>query len=435
MMTHRWIQPGARLAAAALILATTVLLGAPVAQAQAPCGTDYTVRPGDTLSAIAARTLNDLTAWPRIVAATNARATVDARYSAISNPNTLMVGMTLCVPGSGNATAVPVAPAAATPVPTRPPATPTPAATPIPIDVEELTIEWLRAQEIPGSLITVEEVLAPGSNYNRYLVSYLSDGLKIYAYMTIPQGTRPATGWPAIIFNHGYIPPEVYRSTERYIAYTDGFARNGYIVFRPDYRGHGFSEGNARGAYSTPDYVIDVLNALESVSNHPEVDPDRIGMWGHSMGGYITMRAMVVRDDIKAGVIWAGVVGSYVDMLENWRRNPATIPASIPTNRRRWREQLVEEFGTPEQNPQAWDSISANAFLDDLSGPVQLHHGTADTSVPHTLSVLTDAQVRAAGQVSEYFEYRGDDHNLSASFYTAMQRSVAFFDRYVKNAN
>jgi dipeptidyl aminopeptidase/acylaminoacyl peptidase len=342
------------------------------------------------------------------------------------------------VPGSGTAAALPVAtPVPATRAPAAPAAVPTltPSVTPEPINVEELTIDWLRAQAIPGSEITVEEGLAPGANYNRYLVSYLSDGLRIYAYMTIPQGTRPATGWPAIVFNHGYIPPTIYRSTERYIAYTDGFARNGYVVFRPDYRGHGFSDGEARGAYSTPDYVIDVLNALESVKNHPEVDPERIGMWGHSMGGYITMRAMVVRDDIKAGVIWAGVVGSYTDLLENWRRNPSTIPASIPTNRRRWREQLVEEFGTPEQNPAAWNSISANAYLDELSGPVQFHHGTADSSVPHVLSELSDEQVRAAGQISQYFEYAGDDHNLSASFYTAMQRSVAFFDQYVKNAN
>ena len=46
-----------------------------------------------------------------------------------------------------------------------------------------------------------------------------------------------------IVFNHGYIPPAEYRTTERYVAYVDGFARNGYIVFRPDYRGHDQSEG------------------------------------------------------------------------------------------------------------------------------------------------------------------------------------------------
>ena len=131
----------------------------------------------------------------------------------------------------------------------------------------------------------------------------------------MPRGEKPATGWPVVIFNHGYIPPDQYRTTERYVAYVDGFARNGYIVFRSDYRGHGDSEGEASGAYGSPDYTVDVLNAVSAMKQYPDADPNRIGMWGHSMGGYITLRSMVIQDDIKAGVIWAGVVASYPDMI------------------------------------------------------------------------------------------------------------------------
>lgn len=82
-----------------------------------------------------------------------------------------------------------------------------------------------------------------------------------------------------IVFNHGFIEPWVYRSTERYIAYVDGFARSGYIVFRSDYRGHGSSEGVARGAYGSPDYTIDVLNAVAALKAYPDADAERIGMW------------------------------------------------------------------------------------------------------------------------------------------------------------
>ena len=67
-----------------------------------------------------------------------------------------------------------------------------------------------------------------------------------------PSSGSPEGGWPAIVFNHGYIPPNVYRTTERYVGYQDGFARNGYVTFKSDYRGHGFSEGEARSAYGTP---------------------------------------------------------------------------------------------------------------------------------------------------------------------------------------
>ena len=291
----------------------------------------------------------------------------------------------------------------------------------------------MREQAYPGSDIVIEQKLQPGANYQRYRASYLSEGLKQYALLTVPNGTPPATGWPAIIFNHGYIPPEQYRTTERYVAYVDGFARNGYVVFRPDYRGHDQSEGNASGGYGSPDYTIDVLNALSSVKQYAAVDPERIGMWGHSMGGHITLRSMVTTQDIKAGVIWAGVVASYPDLMSRWRR---PVPASVPTRARRWRDDFVARYGSPEANPAFWDSISPSSYLADLSGPLQLHHGTADESVPHEFSetLYQQAQDAKLAVPVEYYEYPGDNHNLSKSFNTAMQRSIAFFDKYVKNA-
>jgi fermentation-respiration switch protein FrsA (DUF1100 family) len=324
----------------------------------------------------------------------------------------------------------------ATPTPTAT-ATPsaTPTNTPTPTPPHPLSVEWMRQQEYPGSEIVIEETLEPGANYHRYITSYSSEGLKIYALLTVPMGEKPVSGWPVVVFNHGYIPPEQYRTTERYVAYVDGFARNGYIVFRSDYRGHGSSEGAARGSYGTPDYTIDVLNAVAAIKNYPDADPDRIGMWGHSMGGYITLRSMVTTGDVKAGVIWAGVVGSYPDLFERWRRRSGDNPTPTPdpnSTRGRWRQDLLNTYGSPADNPEFWASISANSFLEDLSGPVQLHHGTADTSVPIEFSATLYEQIQGVGGTVEYYVYEGDDHNISTSFGLAMQRSIAFFDTYVK---
>ena len=306
---------------------------------------------------------------------------------------------------------------------------PTATATPTPYP---LTIAAMRAGQYPGSDIVIEESPAPGANYSRYIASYQSEGLKIYALLTVPNGERPPTGWPVIIFNHGFIPPDIYRTTERYVAYVDLIARSGYIVFRSDYRGHGDSEGEAGGAYSSPGYVVDVLNAVATMKRYPDADPARIGMWGHSMGGYITLRAMVISDDIRAGVIWGGVVASYTDMLTGWRRGPGA--ASTPTpSPRSWRTRLAEEYGSPEENPEFWDSISANSYLADLSGPIQLHHGTADPEVPLEFSELLFFEMLDAGQYVEFYKYDGDNHNISNFFTLAMQRSIEFFDRYVKN--
>lgn len=293
-----------------------------------------------------------------------------------------------------------------------------------------LSIESLRNGDYPGSDLVIEQTLTPGSNYQRYIVSYKSEGLKIYALLTVPNGEAPEGGWPTIVFNHGYIPPAEYRTTEKYVAYTDGFSRNGYVLIRPDYRGHGNSEGVAAGGYGSNAYTIDVLNALASVKKYPGVNPEKIGMWGHSMGGSITLKSMVARKDIKAGVIWAGVVASYPDLLSRWRRNRPT-PAS-GTGRISWRQTLAQKFGTPEQNPTFWDSISANSYLKDISGPIQLHHGTADESVPVEFSEKLSQELKDAGKIGELYTYQGDDHNISSNFSIAMQRSIEFFNKHLK---
>jgi len=292
-----------------------------------------------------------------------------------------------------------------------------------------LQIDALRARAYPGSDIVIEAVLDPGVNYSRYYVSYLSDGLKIYALMTVPNGPKPPTGWPAIIFNHGYIPPNVYRTTQRYVAYMDQMARNGYIVFKSDYRGHDKSEGVARGGYTQPDYTIDVLNAVASVKRYPDADPNRIGMWGHSMGGYITLRAMVISADIKAAVIWGGVVAPYPDLFTRWN-----VGARLTTPARgSWVYSLEQQYGSVDQNPQFWNSISANSYLSDLNRPIQLHHSITDEEVPVEFSQMLYDEMRAANQTVELYTYAGDNHNISHNFNLAMQRTVEFFDKYLKS--
>jgi alpha-beta hydrolase superfamily lysophospholipase len=339
---------------------------------------------------------------------------------------------------------LPSATATATALPTQttiPTATATPTTTPTatatPTPEHPLMIEVMRRESYPGSELQIERTLEPGQNYGRFIVSYLSDGNKIFALMTVPWGNIPESGWPVILFNHGYIRPDLYRSTERYMDYVDYFARNDYIVFRSDYRGHGNSEGEAGGAYSRPDYTVDVLNGMAAVKAYPDADPERIGMWGHSMGGYITLRSMVISDDIKAGVIWGGVLGLYPDLFaraltpEDPSQTPTPSSTRWPT---RWRTWLLRTFGTREDNPAFWDSISANAYLEDISGPLQLHHATTDSTVPATGSEQLNRQMEAAGMTSELYLYEGDNHNIAANFYTAMGRSLDFFDTYVKGA-
>ena len=167
-------------------------------------------------------------------------------------------------------------------------------------------------------------------------------------------------------------------------------------------------------------------------------------MWGHSMGGQVTFRAMVVSKDIKAGVIWGGVVAPYPDIFARGTLGnhtgssafPTRVPGASPSflGGRNWSAQLIAKYGTAQQDPKFWASISPNSYLADLSGPLQLQASITDEEVPVAASETLYAELKAAGQTTELYTYPGDNHNISANFNIAMARSIAWFDRYVKGA-
>jgi uncharacterized protein len=305
------------------------------------------------------------------------------------------------------------------------------------INTNPLSIDYMRQQAYPGSQIKIEKTLPDGSNYHQYLTSYQSQDLKIYALLTVPMGDKPANGWPVILFNHGYIAPKTYQtfpSSGQYATYYPIFSKSGYIVFKPDYRANGQSEGQPEGAYYSPAYAVDDLNALSSIKNYPDSNPNKIGIWGHSMGGNITLRDLVVNTkDIKVAVIWGGVVGSYDDLMNNWQRKVPFRPSpSELALRNRSRSNLTNQYGTPTSNPTFWNSIDPTKFIQDIKVPIQLDAGGSDEEVPVAFSETLYNNLKAQGKTVEFYSYPGDNHNISNHFNEAMQNSLTFFNKYLK---
>lgn len=292
----------------------------------------------------------------------------------------------------------------------------------------------MRAKSYPGSDIVLEQTLAPGPGYNRYVVSYKSDGLKLFGLLTVPTGDKPAAGWPVILLNHGYIPPPEYSTAESYAGIVAQLAAAGYIVFKPDYRGNGDSPGTPYQPYVAPDYITDSLNALASIERYKDADPGRIGVWGHSMGGDITLHELVLTHDLKAAVIMAGVVGSYSDLIAWWKvrveTGVLTTQNDLQTNELVL--QMVSLHGTPQTNPTYWNAIDPTRFISDIEAPVLVQVGTADAVVPPGFSQGLAAQLQAAGKNVTYRVYPGADHNLSPDTGTAVAEAIAFFDQYLK---
>lgn len=304
------------------------------------------------------------------------------------------------------------------------------AETPFPV-ANDLTIAALRELTIEGSDILIEQTLENGANYTRYIASYISEGNKIYGLLTIPFGDVPLGGFKAVVFNHGYIPPDQYRTTERYIAYVDMLARSGLVVFKIDLRGHGDSEGEPMGSYFSPAYTIDAITALRSLQRMDIIDPEGIGMWGHSMAGNLVLRAMLVEPDIQAGVIWAGAVYSYDDFVKYAISDTSFVRRPDSPGLRRSRA-IFDTYGQPNTAEPFWQAVSLTHNIEYLQKPVQLHHAVDDDVVNIGYSRDLADVLLTSGKTYEFYEYDSGGHNIgSPSFDQAMSRTIAFFQQYL----
>jgi pimeloyl-ACP methyl ester carboxylesterase len=144
-----------------------------------------------------------------------------------------------------------------------------------------------------------------------------SDGKLNSALLYIPPGVSKKNPAPGIVATHGYI-----NSRETQDGFAIEFARRGYVVLAPDQSGHGFSDppafGNGFGGMDTLKY----LRTLDIV------DPNNIGLEGHSMGGWASVIAAAVNPDgYKSLVLASSSTGTYgaPDGTPTFPRNMALI--------------------------------------------------------------------------------------------------------------
>lgn len=302
-----------------------------------------------------------------------------------------------------------------------------------------ISISYLRTLQIDSPEPAIEEELAPGSNYKRYIASFESEGNKVFGLLTVPVSDIPEGGFPAIVFNHGYIPPTQYVTTEKYVAYVDALARNGFVVFKIDFRGNGKSQGDASGSYFSSAYTIDAISAVKSLAKFDQVNPMRIGMWGHSMAGNVTLRAMLVSSDIKAGVIWAGAVYSYEDFAKYKISDSSYVhrPFDSKEGASQQNRETSPEIQKIRLNPASidfsnplWQSISLTNNIRYLSAPLQIHHSLNDSIVNIGYSRDLISVLKASNKPHEFYEYAGGGHNIESPYFEqAMDRTVKFFNR------
>ncbi len=291
-----------------------------------------------------------------------------------------------------------------------------------------LTIAAMRARAYPASTLTTVRSDGDQGGYVNTVVSFVSDGLTEYSLLSVPGGRRPAAGWPVIIISHGYIDPRTYRTDDgSYAQFIATFARAGYMVLKPDFRGHGQSQGVAEGGYLSPVYTYDLLNLVSTARADPRADPARIGLFGHSLGGYEALRTMVIATGIRAVVFMSAVVGSLYDIFFNWSAVTPTPTAPPPPVQQQVAQSLIASKGTPRTNPGFWDSASPINFVSASTAAVQIDEDVGDTEVPKLFSDHLYAALQAAGKSVQYLTYPGDDHQFTRNRTAALANMLAFY--------
>jgi dipeptidyl-peptidase 4 len=158
------------------------------------------------------------------------------------------------------------------------------------------------------------------------VITKAADGLEIHNQLFLPKNLKPGERRPAIVFVHGgpqrQMMPAYHYMQFYHWAYgiNQWLADEGYVVLSINYRsgigyGRSFRTAPNTGGSGNSEYQ-DVVAGSKYLQTRPDVDPDRIGVWGLSYGGLLTSQALARNSDIfKAGVDLAGVhlFGSSID--------------------------------------------------------------------------------------------------------------------------
>jgi len=226
------------------------------------------------------------------------------------------------------------------------------------------------------------------------------DGITLNAYLIKPTDFDPSKKYPVIAYGYGNAGSQMVinrwgssRGAQRDLFHRY-MAEQGFLVFSMDNRtttGRGKKAKNMTYGHYGKWAVLDQLQGAAYLRSLPWVDPQRLGFWGWSGGGYLAAALMTKgAPTYKTGVSVAPVI----DLI-----NYQAVGVE------RWMDQL-------EDNPEGYAAVNLNNFVDRLEGNLLLIHGTGDENVKWAFTLQFAEALINANKQFDMMVYPNEHHGI-----------------------
>ncbi len=297
----------------------------------------------------------------------------------------------------------------------------------------------LRALAERPAAVARAEAVDGGPGFSAYLVDYQNAGLYLHALVAVPDKAAPPQGYPVLIANHGFHPdPPRYgftpdgrnwRPGNYYRPVPAAFTAAGFLVVMPDFRGHNgsatcvFMPNVPASAY----YAEDVVALIGGLAAIDKADTGNLFLWGHSMGGPITLQTLLASASVRAVSLWS--TANVQPVMGD------TAPFDFKHSRAPDLDGVRPTVMTKQEQADSMPAPLPNNRLTYLRAPLLLHHAVGDKSTAYSGSANLAEELQRLGKSHRLHSYPGNEHFLTgAQFETAVARDIEFFRTWMRPA-
>lgn len=236
-------------------------------------------------------------------------------------------------------------------------------------------------------MIKKEKCSDPAPQVSLYVVTYISQGLKVKGYLVIPQQLIPC---PAMIYCRGGIRQVGMVRIPRIVS----LAQLGFVIFAPFYRGNEGGEGKEDFAGEDK---YDVFEAIPLIQSLPEVKQTSIAIFGFSRGAIMALLAAKECAEIGPVVVWGGVSDLFLTYEE----------------RIDLRRMLKRVVGNPIKKPEEYKKRSPVYWIEEVMNPVLIIHGIKDEKVSVQHAFRLEKALQLHNKTFKMKLYDGQGHTFS----------------------